>query len=151
MTIGSDNRSIMACAPRACRKRSFLARVSLGCPGGRRYWEPEPRSGRGLRLLPRPDLLAVELRVRSWWAYSCPMTRPLTNWHSAHAEQLTRGERAADRLRNGMGSWFFIGGFVVFMIVWAAVNVTAVTWDPYPYILLTCSSACSPVCRGRSC
>lgn len=79
------------------------------------------------------------------------MTRPLTNWHSAHAEQLTRGERAADRLRNGMGSWFFIGGFVVFMIVWAAVNVTAVTWDPYPYILLTCSSACSPVCRGRSC
>lgn len=23
------------------------------------------------------------------------MTRPLTNWHSAHAEHLTRGERAA--------------------------------------------------------
>ena len=35
-----------------------------------------------------------------------------------------------------MGSWFFIGGFVLFMIVWAAVNVTAITWDPYPYILL---------------
>lgn len=69
-------------------------------------------------------------------AYSCPMTRPLTNWHSAHAEQLTRGEHAADRLRNGMGSWFFIGGFVLIMIVWAALNVTAVTWDPYPYILL---------------
>lgn len=64
------------------------------------------------------------------------MTRPLTNWHSAHAEHLTRGERAADRLRNGMGSWVFIGGFVAFMIVWAAINVTAVRWDPYPYILL---------------
>lgn len=35
-----------------------------------------------------------------------------------------------------MGSWFLIGGFVLFMIAWAAVNITAVTWDPYPYILL---------------
>ncbi|WP_247630269.1 DUF1003 domain-containing protein [Microbacterium croceum] len=63
-------------------------------------------------------------------------TRPLTNWHSAQAEQLTRGERAADRLRNGMGSWLFIGGFVLFMVAWAAINITAVKWDPYPYILL---------------
>lgn len=35
-----------------------------------------------------------------------------------------------------MGSWFFIGGFVLIMIVWAVLNVTAVMWDPYPYILL---------------
>ncbi len=62
--------------------------------------------------------------------------RPLTNWHTSHTEQLTRGQRAADRLRNGMGSWTFIAAFVLFMLAWAAVNLTAVAWDPYPYILL---------------
>ena len=64
------------------------------------------------------------------------MQRPTTNWHDQATQQLTRGERAADRLRNGMGSWGFIIGFVVFMVVWAIVNATAVQWDPYPYILL---------------
>lgn len=64
------------------------------------------------------------------------MTRPLTNWHTAQAEHLTTGQRAADRLRNGMGSWPFIAGFVVFMIAWAVLNTTASTWDPYPFILL---------------
>ena len=62
--------------------------------------------------------------------------RPLTNWHTSQTEQLTRGQRAADRLRNGMGSWMFIAVFVLFMLAWAAVNLTAVAWDPYPYILL---------------
>jgi len=59
-------------------------------------------------------------------------------------EQLTLGERAADTMRNSMGSWAFVGGFLVFMGVWAVVN--SVFWlggsgqkhgfDPYPYILL---------------
>lgn len=64
------------------------------------------------------------------------MGRPTSNWHTAHSETLTRGQRAADRLRNGMGSWAFITVFVLFMLAWAAVNVTAIAWDPYPYILL---------------
>ncbi|MBG9889857.1 membrane protein [Bacillus toyonensis] len=64
------------------------------------------------------------------------MTRPITNWHTEHAEQLTRGQRAADRLRNGMGSWMFIAIFVLFMLAWAVINLTAAAWDPYPYILL---------------
>lgn len=64
------------------------------------------------------------------------MNRPLTNWHTHAKESLTPGQRAADRLRNGMGSWAFIGGFVAVMIAWAIINTTAVTWDPYPYILL---------------
>ncbi|WP_046398908.1 MULTISPECIES: DUF1003 domain-containing protein [Microbacterium] len=64
------------------------------------------------------------------------MTRPLINWHTAQAEHLTAGQRAADRLRNGMGSWPFIGVFVLFMIAWAIVNSTALMWDPYPFILL---------------
>ncbi|MBO0982180.1 DUF1003 domain-containing protein [Microbacterium sp. SD291] len=35
-----------------------------------------------------------------------------------------------------MGSWGFIGIFVAFMTLWAVVNITAFSWDPYPYILL---------------
>lgn len=63
-------------------------------------------------------------------------TRPLSNWHTAHRDSLSRGQRAADGLRNGMGSWTFIGLFVAFMALWAIVNASGIAWDPYPYILL---------------
>lgn len=39
-------------------------------------------------------------------------------------------------MRNGMGSWKFVGGFVAFMIVWAILNSVMKGWDPYPFILL---------------
>jgi uncharacterized membrane protein len=61
------------------------------------------------------------------------------NWHAEHQRSLTHGQRAADALRNGMGSWRFIGVFVAIMLVWAVLNSVALTrhaWDPYPYILL---------------
>ena len=58
------------------------------------------------------------------------------NWHAKQRGELTVGERAADRMRNFMGSWRFVGGFVIFMVVWAAVNSVAKGWDPYPFILL---------------
>lgn len=64
------------------------------------------------------------------------MSRPLMNWHEEHKENLTRGERAADILRNGMGSWRFVGLFLVFMALWTAANSLGSGWDPYPYILL---------------
>jgi uncharacterized membrane protein len=64
------------------------------------------------------------------------MSRPLANWHDDHIVRLTPGERAADHLRNGMGSWVFVGGFLAFMAVWAFVNVVGLGWDPYPFILL---------------
>ncbi len=59
-------------------------------------------------------------------------------------EQLTIGERAADRMRNSMGSWPFVFGFVVAMGIWAFVNTALHLggsggkhgFDPYPYILL---------------
>lgn len=35
-----------------------------------------------------------------------------------------------------MGSWPFVGGFVLFMIIWAFINSTQARWDPYPFILL---------------
>ncbi|HEX7633416.1 MAG TPA: DUF1003 domain-containing protein [Candidatus Saccharimonadales bacterium] len=60
------------------------------------------------------------------------------NWHKAHKASLSRGDRAADKLRNGMGSWAFVFSFLVFMGIWAAFNTLAAfhNWDEYPFILL---------------
>jgi len=57
-------------------------------------------------------------------------------WHDKHRSALTPGQRAADRMRNGMGSWAFIAIFIAFMAVWATINLTVKAWDPYPFILL---------------
>lgn len=64
-------------------------------------------------------------------------------WHKHPAvrsgNQLTLGERAADRMRNGMGSWPFVLGFLFVMAVWAMFNTVILAgsaFDPYPYILL---------------
>ena len=71
-----------------------------------------------------------------------------THWHHhpgvRSGEQLTLGERAADRMRNMMGSWPFVFCFFGIMIIWAIVNSAFYLggqhgkhgFDPYPYILL---------------
>ncbi|RZS56406.1 uncharacterized protein DUF1003 [Microcella putealis] len=64
------------------------------------------------------------------------MTRPLINWHTRTTSDRTLGQRSADVLRNGMGSWPFVFAFLAFMSVWAAVQSTEIRWDPYPFILL---------------
>ena len=65
------------------------------------------------------------------------MTKKALTWHQQHVETLTRGERAADRLRNGMGSWRFVGIFLAIMVAWALLNTAGgQSWDPYPFILL---------------
>jgi uncharacterized membrane protein len=59
-------------------------------------------------------------------------------------DQLSLGERAADRMRNSMGSWPFVFAFFGVMITWAVVNSVFYLggkhgkhgFDPYPYILL---------------
>jgi uncharacterized membrane protein len=67
------------------------------------------------------------------------MSHQQKTWHDKHKATLSRGQRAADIMRNGMGSWPFVSGFIGFMLVWAAINTWARAsnaWDPYPYILL---------------
>ncbi|MEW1810745.1 DUF1003 domain-containing protein [Pseudarthrobacter phenanthrenivorans] len=67
------------------------------------------------------------------------MSHQQKTWHDKHKATLSRGQRAADIMRNGMGSWPFVSGFIGFMLVWAAINTWALAsnaWDPYPYILL---------------
>ncbi|HIH52021.1 MAG TPA: DUF1003 domain-containing protein [Nanoarchaeota archaeon] len=51
----------------------------------------------------------------------------------------TRGQRAADKLTKIAGSWGFIIGFLIFLVLWMMVNVIWLehqSWDPYPFILL---------------
>jgi uncharacterized membrane protein len=68
-------------------------------------------------------------------------------WHKhpgvRSGDELSVGERAADRMRNIMGSWPFVFGFFAVMIAWATINTIVLqrvinhkAFDPYPYILL---------------
>ena len=70
-----------------------------------------------------------------------------THWHRhpgvRSGDELSLGERAADRMRGIMGSWPFVFGFFATMIIWAVVNSFVIAkvakgkpFDPYPYILL---------------
>lgn len=60
------------------------------------------------------------------------------DWHKAHEETMTFGQKLADGLANLMGSWPFIIGQTVIIIFWIALNIVAYIghWDPYPFILL---------------
>ncbi|QGU04573.1 DUF1003 domain-containing protein [Corynebacterium comes] len=65
------------------------------------------------------------------------MSQERNDWHTDHKRSLTRGERAADVLRNAMGSWRFVAAFLLAMAAWTVANVvTGRPWDPYPFILL---------------
>ena len=74
-----------------------------------------------------------------------------TNWHGHPAvrsgETLTRGERAADAMRNGMGSWAFVFGALLFLAGWMIGNRNT-GFDPYPYILLNLLLSCLAAMQG---
>ncbi len=59
-------------------------------------------------------------------------------WLDKHKETLTYGQRIADSVANGMGSWAFIIGQTIFVIIWMTLNVIGLIrhWDVYPFILL---------------
>jgi uncharacterized membrane protein len=70
-----------------------------------------------------------------------------THWHKhpgvRSGDQLSVGERAADRMRNMMGSWPFVFSFFGIMGAWVVVNTLLLqriahhkAFDAYPYILL---------------
>jgi CRP/FNR family transcriptional regulator, cyclic AMP receptor protein len=53
-------------------------------------------------------------------------------------ERETFGERVADQVAAFGGSWAFIITFILFMTIYAAINIVLHdrAWDPYPFILL---------------
>jgi len=62
-------------------------------------------------------------------------------------DDLTLGERAADRLRGVMGSWGFVIGALLFLAGWTLGN-RAHGFDPYPFILLNLILSCLAALQG---
>lgn len=62
-------------------------------------------------------------------------------------DELTRGERAADIIRNGMGSWGFIFSALLFLAGWMIGNRGS-GFDPYPFILLNLVLSCLAAMQG---
>jgi uncharacterized membrane protein len=57
------------------------------------------------------------------------------------------GDRAADVIRNGMGSWAFVLGSLVVLALWIVVNGTD-GFDPFPFILLNLVLSCVAALQG---
>ena len=80
---------------------------------------------------------SLPVAARSWWPHPAVRT----------GNDLTRGERAADRLRNGMGSWGFVFAALLFLVGWMLGNRNT-GFDPYPFILLNLLLSCLAAMQG---
>ena len=83
------------------------------------------------------DLLAV-LGRQFHAAQQLVRIRARRNPNEVIAEETTLGERIADSVAHFGGSWTFIIIFMVFLLIYAGINVSLgkAAWDPYPFILL---------------
>jgi len=62
----------------------------------------------------------------------------IRTWYEEQRESETFGDRLADYVANGMGSWKFIIIQTLIVVGWMLLNFIALVrhWDPYPFILL---------------
>lgn len=62
------------------------------------------------------------------------------------AQKMSFGDRAADKVSEVAGSWAFVLGFLLFLIVWIIVNTFILmdegAPDPFPYVLLNLVLSC---------
>ena len=65
----------------------------------------------------------------------------------ATEHNLTTGQKAADALRNGMGSWPFVLGAIGFLAAWISFNRNT-GFDKYPFILLNLVLSCVAALQG---
>ena len=70
-----------------------------------------------------------------------PATRRFAKAH------LRFGDRAADVIRNGMGSWAFVLASLGVLALWILFNRTE-GFDPYPFILLNLVLSCVAALQG---
>ena len=61
-----------------------------------------------------------------------------TTWHDKHLETSSLGQRLADSVASGMGSWRFIIVQTIIVLIWMSLNIVGFVkhWDAYPFILL---------------
>ncbi len=60
------------------------------------------------------------------------------NINEIEEEQMTLGQRIADKVADTIGSWPFIITQTIILTIWIIINAMAwiYQWDPYPFILL---------------
>lgn len=67
------------------------------------------------------------------------------NINKLQEEQLTFGDKVADKLADFAGSWKFIISFLVIIVIWISINSWVLLfspYDPYPFILLNLILSC---------
>ena len=81
-------------------------------------------------------MLGRNTRMEQQTAEPTPTDRK--NWHDEHQETLGFGQRLADSVANGMGSWRFIIIQTIVVAIWMILNLVGfcLHWDAYPFILL---------------
>ena len=65
--------------------------------------------------------------------------------HPILREDLTLGQKAADKIAGFGGSWTFIISFIVLLVIWMMINslyLLSKAFDPYPFILLNLVLSC---------
>jgi uncharacterized membrane protein len=67
--------------------------------------------------------------------------------HVRDGKDLTYGERAADAMRTGMGSWPFVFSALFFLATWMFLNGKH-GFDPFPFILLNLILSCLAALQG---
>jgi CRP/FNR family transcriptional regulator, cyclic AMP receptor protein len=83
------------------------------------------------------DMLTVQSR-QIHAAQALVRVRANRNPNDLIDEEMTFGQRVADQVAQFGGSWTFIITFAVVLLVYVAIQQAfkAITWDPYPFILL---------------
>ncbi len=87
------------------------------------------------------ELRQVEERIRA----SVARKREVHLATREAVERQTFGQRMADAVANGMGSWPFLIIQSILLAIWMILNLTEViwkAWDPYPFILLNLALSC---------
>lgn len=86
-----------------------------------------------------PDNLPErEKRILEHYQERLPISR---DRNIRYEEQLTFGQRLADKIASFGGSWTFILSFLIILVLWVVLNVVILAphraaFDPYPFILL---------------
>ncbi|XOV80886.1 MAG: DUF1003 domain-containing protein [Aestuariibacter sp.] len=100
----------------------------------KKYFENLAKAAFGMQF---GDLEESEKHVIKSMAEKTPIA---TDVNIEFDDQLTTGQRMADKVAEFGGSWPFIILFVCAMIVWILINsvwlFASVPFDPYPFILL---------------
>ena len=62
------------------------------------------------------------------------------------AQKMSFGDKAADKVSEIAGSWAFVLGFMLFLIIWIIINTFILidegAPDPFPYVLLNLVLSC---------